>query len=88
MSNQISEHRKKIDELDLQILKLIQERVEEAISIRHLKLEQDIPLFTPEREQELIQRLIKKSAGELPANVIKEIWETIISGGKRTGEGQ
>ena len=88
MSNQISEHRKKIDELDLQILKLIQERVEEAISIRHLKLEQNIPLFTPEREQELIQRLIKKSAGELPANVIKEIWETIISGGKRTGEGQ
>ena len=88
MSNQISEHRKKIDELDLQILKLIQERVEEAISIRHLKLEQDIPLFTPEREQELIQRLIKKSAGELPANVIKEIWETIIRGGKRTGEGQ
>ncbi len=87
MNNKISEHRKKIDELDSEILELIQDRVNEAISIRRLKIEQNIPLFTPERESELIQRLVKKSAGRLPQEVIEDIWKTIIKGGKRTGEG-
>ena len=88
MSNKIPDHRKKIDTLDTQILELIQQRVDEAISIRKLKIEQNLPLFTPEREEELIQRLIDKSAGRLPAEVVVDIWKTIIKGGKRTGESQ
>lgn len=84
MKDKISEHRKNIDELDAKILQLIQERVGEAISIRHLKTELGIPLFTPEREAELIKRLIEKSAGRLPAEVIEDIWKTIIKGGKQT----
>ena len=86
MTNKISQHRIKIDELDERILELIQDRVEEAISIRHLKIKNEIPLITPERERELIQSLIDKSAGRLPASVIEEIWNTIIAGGKLTGE--
>ncbi len=88
MTDKISEHRKNIDDLDIKILKLIQERVNHAISIRHLKTEQGIPLFTPEREAELINRLIEKSKGHLPAEVIEDIWKTIIKGGKRTGDTQ
>jgi len=86
MSDKISHHRKKIDELDLKILELVQERVDHAISIRHLKTELGIPLFTPEREKELIDRLVQVSAGHLPAEVIEDIWQTIIKGGKRTGD--
>jgi len=88
MTDRISEHRKKIDELDAQILKLIEQRVDEAISIRRLKIEQQIPLFTPAREQDLINKLVEKSAGHLPAEVIEDIWMTIIKGGKRTGDTQ
>ena len=40
MTDKISEHRKNIDELDTKILELIQERVDEAISIRYLKTQQ------------------------------------------------
>ena len=65
---------------------LIQDRVAEAISIRRLKIEQDIPLFTPERETDLINSLVEKSNGRLPAEVIEDIWKTIIRGGKRTGD--
>ena len=81
---EISAHRKKIDALDEKILELIQERVSEAISIRRLKLENNIPLVTPEREAELIQRLIEKSQGQLPSKVVQAIWESIIEGGKQT----
>ncbi|MBT3227483.1 MAG: hypothetical protein HOD43_02900 [Candidatus Marinimicrobia bacterium] len=88
MTDKISEHRKNIDELDTKILELIQERVDEAISIRYLKTQQGIPLFTPEREKSLISQLIKKSDGRLPPEVIKDIWKTIIGGGKRTGDSQ
>jgi chorismate mutase len=45
-------------------------------------------LFTPEREKDLINRLIERSAGRLPDEVIEDIWETIIQGGKRTGDSQ
>ncbi|MEA3285956.1 MAG: chorismate mutase [Candidatus Marinimicrobia bacterium] len=83
MTDRIAEHRDKIDELDARILELIQKRVAETINIRRLKLEAELPLFTPDREQELIQRLIEESAGRLPASVIKQIWETIIQGGKQ-----
>jgi len=81
---EISKHRKKIDELDEKILELIQERVSEAIAIRRLKLENDIPLVTPEREAELIQRLIDRSGDKLPAGVVQAIWKSIIEGGKQT----
>ncbi|MCF7808670.1 MAG: chorismate mutase [Candidatus Marinimicrobia bacterium] len=80
----IADHRKKIDELDEHILELIQERVNEAISIRRLKIENGLPLVTPEREEELIQRLIDRANGQLPGKVIKAIWEAIIEGGKKT----
>ena len=80
----ISKHRKKIDDLDEKILKLIQNRVDEAILIRRLKLENNIPLVTPEREAELIQRLVERSSGKLPPEVVKAIWEAIIEGGKQT----
>ena len=88
MTDKISEHRKNIDNLDSEILKLIQARVAEAIHIRHLKTEQGIPLFTPDRERNLINQLIQKSDGRLPPEVIEDIWETIIGGGKRTGDSQ
>ncbi|NQV41275.1 MAG: chorismate mutase [Candidatus Marinimicrobia bacterium] len=86
MTEKISEHRKNIDDLDLEILKLIQDRIDQAIIIRGLKTEQGIPLFTPNREKDLINRLIEKSAGRLPAEVVEDIWKTIIKGGKRTGD--
>lgn len=86
MSNKISEHRKKIDELDARILELIQKRIDETIIIRRMKIEMGIPLFTPEREQELIQRLIDKSDDHLSAEVVEDIWKTIIKGGKQTSD--
>ena len=86
MSEKISKHRENIDDLDLQILKLIQDRIDQAIIIRGLKTEQGVSLFTPERENDLINRLIEKSAGRLPAEVVEDIWKTIIQGGKRTGD--
>jgi len=88
MTDRIEKHRKKIDDLDADILDLIQQRVQEAISIRNLKIEQDIPLFTPEREVELIHSLIEQSAGRLPDEVIEAIWKTIIKGGKETNASQ
>lgn len=86
MTEKISAHRKKIDSLDLQILELVQKRIQHAISIRQLKTEQGIPLFTPEREEALIRRLVEVSQEQLPSDVIEDIWKTIIAGGKRTGD--
>lgn len=88
MSNQIAKHRQKIDDLDAQILDLVQQRIDESVAIRKLKIENNIPLFTPERERELIDTLIQRSGGKISPEVIEEIWLTIIQGGKKIGEDQ
>lgn len=82
--DEIAAIRKQIDELDERILDLVQKRVQHAINIRRLKLERNIPLVTPEREQELIHHLVEVSGGRLPAEVITQIWDSIIEGGKQT----
>lgn len=87
MTDKIAQHRQRIDALDAQILDLIEQRVNEAIRIRRLKLEKDIPLFTPDREKALIQQLVERSAGKLPGEVIENIWMTIIKGGKQVRDG-
>jgi len=86
MTENITEHRKRIDDLDTKILKLIEERIQEAICIRNLKIDSGIPLFTPEREEELIQRLVTLANDQIPATVIREIWAAIIKGGKQTAD--
>jgi chorismate mutase/prephenate dehydratase len=88
MTDKIAQHRQRIDDLDAQILELIEQRVNEAISIRRLKIEKNIPLFTPDREEALIQQLVERSAGKLPREVIENIWMTIIKGGKQVGDGR
>ena len=88
MTDKIAQHRQRIDDLDAQILELIEQRVNEAISIRRLKIEKNIPLFTPDREEALIQQLVERSAGKFPREVIENIWMTIIKGGKQVGDGR
>lgn len=83
MSDSIPSHRQRIDELDEQILRLVETRIRHAIDIRRLKVEAGIPLFTPQREEELIAELVRKSGGTLPESVVRQIWESIIQGGKQ-----
>ena len=53
----ISDWRKKIDELDIEIVRLINQRAEAARAIGEIKKTADLPVYEPKREQEVFDRV-------------------------------
>jgi chorismate mutase/prephenate dehydratase len=76
----LDDWRSRINNLDNQILHLLQQRAEAALKIGDLKRRHDLPFHVPEREAEIIARLIAANAGPLPADTIRAVWREILSG--------
>ena len=70
--------RKEIDEIESQLIKVLSRRAELAIEIGHFKRTQDLPIYDPVREQEIIDRIQRNNPGPLSNKAIKEIFEKII----------
>jgi chorismate mutase len=75
----ISDWRKKIDEVDAAVLKLVNLRADMAIEIGKLKSREGIGLRTPSREREIVVRMQAANPGPLDAESIAKIYETIVS---------
>ena len=75
----LDEFRSRINALDEQILKLLNQRAEAALRIGELKRRQDLPYFVPEREAEIVRRLLSLNPGPFPAEGIKAVWREILS---------
>jgi len=70
--------RSKIDGLDLQILDLINKRAQLALEIGKLKKAGGLPLFSPEREKELLEKLRNRNKGPLDDEAITRVYKKII----------
>lgn len=75
---EITDWRKKIDELDTQIVKLISERAEAARQIGKLKQGQSLPVYEPDRERTVFDHVRSVNPGPLPDSEIQHIYERII----------
>lgn len=71
--------RRKIDEIDLEILRLISERGRLAIEISKAKRENASGVYDPAREREIKERLERANPGPLPPSSIAAIYREIIS---------
>lgn len=69
--------RKQIDELDAQIIKCIEKRIETAISISELKKKENIPIVQKNRELEILDN-VKKSCSKSNQKYLIEIFELIL----------
>ncbi len=77
--------RQQIDKLDLQVLKLISERATLAGDIGKLKTEQGDEVFSPAREEEVLQNVLQaneKNKGPLDNGCIRAIFREIMSGSR------
>ena len=75
---EISDWRKKIDELDEQIVRLINQRAEAARAIGELKRVSDLPVYEPKREQVVFDHVRSVNAGPLADAEIQHVYERII----------
>ena len=74
----ISDWRKKIDELDRKLAALMNERARAAIEIGRLKRNTDLPVYEPEREREVIKNVQKWNTGPLEGRDLEQIYERIM----------
>ncbi|MBI1983772.1 MAG: chorismate mutase [Acidobacteria bacterium] len=70
--------RKRIDEIDQQLVKLLNERSKCAVEIGHLKKTVNMPAWQPEREGEILRNVVKSNHGPLDDAAIRRLFERII----------
>src|SRR5262249_3174233 len=76
----LKNYRVQIDKLDLQILELINKRAGLASQIGKVKNENGENVYSPAREEEVIQNVLKSNAGPLSEPTIRAIYRELISG--------
>ena len=76
--NEIEHWRKRIDEIDEQLLNLLNERARCAVEIGHLKKKADQPAWQPERELEILRHVEASNGGPLGNAAIRRLFERII----------
>jgi chorismate mutase/prephenate dehydratase len=72
--------RQRIDELDEQILKLLNERAKVVVQVGKVKHDGGRPVYAPEREQIVLERIRSHNTGPLPNACLEAIWRELMSG--------
>jgi len=74
----LEECRRRIDELDLQLLETLNERTRVVEKIGQAKQVLDLPIYEPKREDQVYANVTGHNRGPLPAESLKRIFERII----------
>ncbi len=74
----ISDWRKKIDELDEQIVALVSKRAEAAQAIGELKRAAELPVYEPAREQAVFDHVKAVNRGPLAEAEMLHVYERIM----------
>jgi chorismate mutase len=74
----IDDWRRRINEIDRQLVELLNERSRCAMEIGHIKQAAGIPLYQPDREKEVIANAESQNHGPLPDTAIRRLFERIL----------
>ncbi len=83
---ELSDWRGRIDGLNLQLLELLNERAKCAQAIAELKKKKMLPIFDPQREQQVFDAVLSRNQGPLSDEAIRRIFECIIAEHRRLEE--
>ncbi len=78
VQTQIAEHRERIDAIDCEVVKLLNERAIIALAIRDLKPKVHMSLYDPKREEEIFEHLASCNEGPLYGDNLREIYSAIL----------
>ena len=75
--------RRRIDELDEDLVRLLNERAACALAIGEAKQAQGMAIYQPEREREVLEHVERLNRGPLDAAAIRRLFERIIDEARR-----
>ena len=76
----LDELRNRIDGIDLQLVKLLNERARVVVEIGKFKNKTAKPVYAPDREKEVLTRIVETNEGPLPDKCLVAIWRELMSG--------
>lgn len=76
----LEECRKKIDNIDSQLVELINERAQVVVQIGKLKSKSGGQIYAPDREKLVLEKIVKTNKGPLPDKCILAVWRELMSG--------
>ncbi len=76
--NSLDEWRKKVDEVDLELVELLNRRAEYAAEIGKVKRKLGLDAYSPEREEEIMRNVLSNNHGPLSPQAIRRLFERII----------
>jgi chorismate mutase len=75
--------RKRIDLIDDQLSRLLNSRSACAVEIGKIKRAMGLPVYSPEREAEILERVSRENPGPLDHTAVRRIFERIIDESRR-----
>lgn len=81
MSDKLADIRRRIDELDQELQRIISERAQLAKQVAKIKQEQgqDVQFYRPEREAEVLRKVLERNDGTLPGEEMARLFREIMS---------
>ena len=79
----IEQLRLEIDRLDRELLKIFNERAGLALQIGEIKKERGLPVYDPEREKRIFERMRAANPGPLENEAIVRLFERVIDESRR-----
>ena len=74
----ISDWRRKIDEIDVKLVRMLNERAHAAQEIGRLKRKREMPIYEPDRERVVLEQVQEQNQGPLQHKHLIQIYERIM----------
>ncbi len=74
----IEDWRRRIDEIDRKLVELLNERSHCVVEIGKIKRTTGEPLYQPERENQILDGVVRANPGPLPDAAIRRLFERIL----------
>ena len=75
--------RARIDLIDGQLMRLLNSRSACAVEIGRVKRRLGLPVYSPEREVAILERVARENPGPLDATAVRRVFERIIDESRR-----
>jgi len=74
----LSDWRRRIDEIDRKLVELLNERSRCALEVGKIKQAENLPLYQPDREREVLEKAERANPGPLSDAAVRRLFERII----------
>ena len=75
--------RRRIDAIDEQLMRLLNSRSACALEIGRIKRRLGLPVYSPEREAWILDRVERENPGPLDARAVRRVFERVIDESRR-----